>query len=149
MRLFIYENTVINVDNDEDAATILEDENCVRELTSEEVTTIFGDYAKYASVENTTVENGTVVFDVTKLPSTVTELEDWLALFVRSDRNTLLTATDFLYRSDIESKLTEAEKISRDVYSQELRDFPATFTEIVDVGTIIWPTKPVFENVTF
>ena len=149
MRLFIYENTVINVDNDADAEALLEDSNCVRELTVEEIFTVFGDYANHANPENTSVIDGVIVFDESKLPASVIDVFAWLDVHVKPKRNTLLAATDFLYRSDIESKLTEAEKTSRDVYSQELRDFPTTFTEIVDVDMITWPTKPVFENVTF
>lgn len=147
MRLFIYDNTVINVDNDNDAANLLADENCERELTLEEITTIFGNYAKYAGIDNTTVVDGVITFDETKLPNEVTQLEEWINLFVRSDRNKLLGNTDFLYRSDIENMMTEQEKTDRDNYCQLLRDFTSTFTEIGQ--EIVWPTKPVFANVSF
>jgi hypothetical protein len=149
MRLFIYEDTVINVDNDVDAENLLADEKCERELTTTEIDTIFGDYANYAGSENTSVVDGVITFDTSKLPASITDLSAWLEVYVKPNRNSLLAATDFLYRSDIESKLSEDEKTSRDAYCQLLRDFPATFTEIIDPTAIVWPSKPTFENVTF
>lgn len=149
MRLFIYENSVINVDNDTDADNLLQDENCERELTSTEIATIFGDYANYACSENTTVVDGVITFDISKLPESVTDVYAWVALHIKPTRNELLKDTDFLYRSDLESLMSDIEKTNRDSYCQALRDFPATFTEIVDIESIVWPEKPVFENVTF
>lgn len=147
-RIFVFENTVINFDNDIDVVIFLKDNTNAKELTSTEIKNIFGEYAHYAGPDNTNVVDGKIIFDKTKLPPSVTDLGAWLKNVIRPARNKLLKETDWLYRSDIEALLTTTEKTMRDDYCKLLRDFTSTFTEITN-DEIDWPEKPQFKTISF
>lgn len=67
MRLFIYDNKIINVDNDQDAKRICTESLTNRELTKEEILQIFGNLAHMAGPDNTKVEHdGKIIFDQLK-----------------------------------------------------------------------------------
>lgn len=63
MRLFIYGDTVINCDNDQDAERILKDPSTLRELLDDEIEETFGNYAAHAGPHNTSVDSyGNITF---------------------------------------------------------------------------------------
>jgi hypothetical protein len=148
IQVYKWNGTVINFDNAYDAAKFASDNPDAEELDSEEIANVFGDYPHLAGPDTTTVDgDGSITFT---LPDEYSDLEIWLQNNIRPTRDALLVATDFLYRSDIESKMSDDEMAIRDIYCQELRDFPASFQEIVaDFGGITWPAKPSFMNVRF
>lgn len=60
----------------------------------------------------------------------------------RNQRNRKLAVTDWALVED--SPLTEEEKESVRVYRQDLRDAPASNTNLTSLDDAVWPTKPDF-----
>ncbi len=75
------------------------------------------------------VEGGAVVFkaDIAAAVETAAAMKS-----LRSERNRRLAETDWWASNDL--TITDEQK----KYRSDLRDFPAT----VDLGNIVWPTKP-------
>ncbi|VVS90704.1 phage tail assembly chaperone [Desulfoluna spongiiphila] len=73
----------------------------------------------------------------------------WIDDEVRPQRNELLAETDFLYRSDIEQKMSSSEKSARDQYCQMLRDITNQLSTKDINKKIAWPSRPTFKNITF
>lgn len=131
LRLFIYNNFVLNVDSDAAAARILADEATVRELTSDEITYIFGDYAAYAGPTNTSVDaDGCITFDFDEEGY----LSD-LKTNIKQQRDALLAASDWRYLSGNEAYQTSAWS----TYRQALRDITDQEGYPINVE---WPTSP-------
>jgi len=63
--------------------------------------------------------------------------EGVLLSLVRQKRNQLLAATDYLYRSDMQAKMTEVQRTQLDAYCQALRDITSQ-----DPANVLWPVKP-------
>jgi hypothetical protein len=137
MRLFKHNKTVINFDNDTDAEAFATANPGAEELDAEEIASVFGDYPHLAGPETTTVEDSNIVFT---LPLEYRDLDAWFDSFIRPNRDASLLKTDKYLVSDYPIDATTLEEIK--VYRQALRDFPATFTEIVPLETIQWPAAP-------
>jgi len=137
MRLFKFDGTVINFDNDADAETFHAANPDVEELTADEITNIFGNYPHLAGSHTTTVDGGNITFTV---PDEYSDLETWLDRFIRPDRDAALLSTDKYLVADYPIKAPALEEIK--TYRQTLRDFPATFSEIIPLETVPWPTEP-------
>lgn len=135
MRLFIYANYVLNVDNLLDAKKIIEDKNTTRELSEEEINGIFGGYAHLAGPDTTMVkEDGSICFT---LPEEYKKLEVWVSTFVRPERDRRLATCDKYMISDY--PISAAEKKEWKDYRKKLRDLPETINKI---GAVSWPEKP-------
>lgn len=75
------------------------------------------------------------VFDI---PTEQWVIPEGLLIYrVRQQRNQLLAATDYLYRSDMQAKMTEEQRTQLDAYCQALRDITSQ-----DPANVIWPVKP-------
>ena len=85
--------------------------------------------------------DGVIEITSSVVSSTVEDLKPQLALFeLRQQRNQLLTATDWRFRSDLTPSQAWID------YCQALRDLPATATPALDdngnLTGITWPTPP-------
>jgi len=131
LRLFIYDNFVLNVDNDVDAERLLSDPKTVRELTLEEIEKTFGKYANYACPNTTEIGEDKVI------KFTFAE-KDHLAdagVHIRAERDHLIQMSDWRYLPGNEA-YRDAEWYS---YRQQLRDI----TKQAGFPTeVTWPTEP-------
>jgi|7_EtaG_2_1085326.scaffolds.fasta_scaffold03582_8 hypothetical protein len=66
----------------------------------------------------------------------------WEKNQLRGNRNKLLDESDWTQLADV--PLTDPEKAAWATYRQELRDLPATITDLNDSNGIdvVWPTEP-------
>ena len=55
---------------------------------------------------------------------------------LREERNSKLATTDWQANSDVQMGANVA------TYRQQLRDFPAQYTDETILGAIVWPVKP-------
>jgi len=138
MRLFKHQNTVVNFDTDVDAERFMTHNPAAVELTKTEIASIFGDYAHLAGPANTTVDDdGNITF---ALPDEYSDLKTWVNEIICPERNRRLKETDIYMLSDY--PVSDAAKEAMKTYRQELRDFPSTLTEIIDLDSVAWPTAP-------
>ena len=136
MRLFIYQDTIINTDNETDAENILSDPLTKRELSENEIKQTFGKYAHLSGPDTTTIkEDGTIVF---VLPAEYKDFETWLNTFVRPVRDEKLKACDKYMIPDY--PVEESEKTKWVNYRLKLRNLPTQLTQITD--PIPWPGIP-------
>jgi len=73
----------------------------------------------------------------------VAEFEEQKWMMLRSKRDSLLQATDWVIVRAMEENLIVSSEVT--TYRQKLRDFPETITDILDfdiVDDTLWPTKP-------
>lgn len=61
---------------------------------------------------------------------------------MRNHRNFLLSSCDWGLGED--SPLTDSQKTELRTYRQQLRDVPASYTDILNAEDVVWPTKPTF-----
>ena len=97
--------------------------------TTKEITELQCNNSKYLSL----VDNE-IVFDTTSYDEARMDI-------IRSERDSKLTACDFVMLSD--SQATEACKAAYETYRQSLRDFPS----IVDLDDIVWPEEPEYATI--
>lgn len=136
IRLFIYEDFVLNVDNDEEAERLLKDPLVERELSQSEVDAIFGEWKHLASPATTTVdEAGRITFT---LPQEYVDLNTWLDLIVRPERDMRLSFTDRYMAPDF--PISDEERAAWGAYREKLRNLPATLTKVV--AEVSWPEAP-------
>jgi len=141
LRLFTYESTVINFDNDEDAERFKKNNPDSRELSKLEIDEIFGSNAKYAGHRTSKVDrNGKITFT---LPEELTDIDKWLSRFVRPRRNMKLKETDKYMVSDFPMSAQSKEDLL--AYREALRNMPDNLTEIIDTEAIVWPEMPVIK----
>lgn len=74
----------------------------------------------------------------------VDDFDLWLDAVVRPERDIRLAATDKYMLSDYPIDSDALAEIT--TYRQELRDFPATLTEILDKDDMEWPTAPLVDE---
>lgn len=63
-----------------------------------------------------------------------------VAIQIRAMRDSFLSQSDWTQVSD--SPLTEAQQTTWATYRQELRDLPATLSDITDLDDVVWPIQP-------
>lgn len=147
IQTFLYNKMVVNTDNAEDAERLLSDPLTDRELTQEESAAIFGDFVHLAGPDSTIVNSdGNITFNKDKLPRETVDLSSWLDIIVRPKRNRRMDEFDLSRvnrcRREIEMGQTPTDELQTLLaYMQELADFPATLTAVVD--PIPWPVPPV------
>jgi hypothetical protein len=130
---------VINFDNDTDAEAFNAANPAAEELNADEIANVFGDYPHLAGYGTTTIDgNGSIIFT---MPVEYSDLSTWLNSFIRPNRDAALLETDKYLVSDYPIGAADLDAIK--AYRQELRDLPATFTEIVALDSISWPQCPV------
>lgn len=59
---------------------------------------------------------------------------------IRSDRNSLLTQSDWTQLPD--APLTDAQKTEWSTYRQALRDVPLNNSNVTSLDEVVWPTQP-------
>jgi hypothetical protein len=152
IRVFILNSRVINSDNAEDAASLLQ--NGARELAAKEVTAIFGDLANLAGPHNTVVnEDGSITFTPPPAPPAPTEEE--LAATARAERDRRMKelydpAIMQLLRNHRAAVAAGAETTAIDA-SIEAWDAYAHALELVPdqpdfPHSVIWPDIPAQSN---
>ena len=62
---------------------------------------------------------------------------------LRSERNTRLADCDFYFLVDVAPKLLEAERLSLEIYRQNLRDLPQRYEGGGVIEEVDWPEMPV------
>lgn len=131
IRVIKNNNIVLNFDNDTDTERYLKDNPNAVELSKEDVTNIFKGKENYASAHTVEVNGQELVLSID-------ETDKRLEQMVRSERNYLLSKSDWRYLVGN----TEYRTIGWDRYRKALRDitdqpgFP---------NNIEWPTAPSAE----
>ena len=137
MRIFIYKNQCVNVDNDADAVRLLQ--QGARELTTEEIRKYgMAGYEQYVSPMNTIINaDGTVTFTPPAPPS-----DEELFSKLREERDRRLAECDWTMLKD--TQLSEEQSVAWQTYRQILRDMPQQAEAPWDGGGegTPWPMKP-------
>ena len=141
MRIFIVENTAVNVDNDADATALLE--RGARELSPEEIAAAgMTGHEHLVGPDNSTVAaDGTVTFFPPAPPSS-----EMLFARLRWERDRRIAATDYLIMPDY--PLPEDSRAAVQVYRQALRDLPTKEGAPWDGGgeATPWPALPAVQR---